>query len=61
MSKRPIPLYEEMTMSSPVSTEEYPDLNAHKQMWASFTHLLFRSIIGITIVVLFIGFVTGTL
>ena len=50
-----------MTMSSPVSTEEYPDLNTHKQMWSSFTHLLFRSIIGITIVVLFIGFVTGTL
>ena len=48
-------------MSSPVNTEEYPDLNAHKQMWTSFTHLLVRSIIGITIVVLFIGFVTGTL
>jgi len=48
-------------MSSPVSTEEYPDLKSHQQMWAGFTHLLVRSIIGITIVVLFIGFVTGTL
>jgi hypothetical protein len=48
-------------MSSPVSTEEYPDLNAHKQMWASYTHLLVRGIIGVLVVVLFIGFVTGTL
>jgi hypothetical protein len=48
-------------MSSPVSTEEFSDLAAHKQMWSGFTHLLVRSIIGILIVVLFIGFVTGTL
>ena len=47
--------------SSPVPTEEFTDLNAHKQMWAGFTRLLVRSIIGIVIVVLFIGFVTGTL
>ena len=48
-------------MSSPVSTEEFSDLESHKQMWSGFTHLLVRSIIGVLIVVLFIGFVTGTL
>ena len=48
-------------MSSPVTTEEFPDLDSHKRMWSGFTHLLVRSIIGVVIVVLFIGFVTGTL
>ncbi len=48
-------------MSSPVSTEDFKDLESHKQMWAGFTHLLVRGIIGVIVVVLFIGFVTGTL
>ena len=48
-------------MSSPAAGEEFSDLQSHKQMWSGFTHLLVRSIIGIVIVVLFIGFVTGTL
>jgi hypothetical protein len=48
-------------MSSPVTTEDFPDLDSHKQMWSGFTHLLVRSIIGVVILVLFIGFVTGTL
>jgi hypothetical protein len=48
-------------MSSPVTAEEFSDLESHKRMWSGFTHLLVRSIIGIVIVVLFIGFVTGTL
>jgi hypothetical protein len=48
-------------MSSPVTTEEFSDLDSHKRMWAGFTHLMVRSIIGVVIVVLFIGFITGTL
>ncbi len=48
-------------MSSPVTTEEFPDLDSHKRMWSGFTHLLVRSIIGVVVIVLFIGFVTGTL
>ena len=48
-------------MSSPVSTEEFSDLPAHKQMWAGFTRLLVRGIIGVLVIVVFIGFVTGTL
>jgi hypothetical protein len=49
-------------MSSPAgSNEEFPDLNAHKQMWDGYTHLLVRGIVGVVVVVVFIGFVTGTL
>jgi hypothetical protein len=48
-------------MSSPTSNEEFPDLKAHKQMWEGYTHLLVRGIIGVLVVVVFIGFVTGTL
>jgi hypothetical protein len=48
-------------MSSPASNEEFPDLNSHKQMWDGYTHLLVRGIIGVIVVVVFIGFVTGTL
>jgi hypothetical protein len=54
-------------MSSPANStdatngESFPDLKTHQQMWSGFTHLLVRSIIGVVIVVLFIGFVTGTL
>ena len=54
-------------MSSPASSNEasnnetFPDLKTHQQMWAGYTHLLVRGIIGVVVVVLFIGFVTGTL
>ena len=49
-------------MSSPASSnEEFTDLKSHQQMWSGFTHLLVRSIIGVVVVLLFIGFVTGTL
>ena len=54
-------------MSSPASnneahsSEDFPDLKTHQQMWAGYTHLIVRGIIGVTVVVLFIGFVTGTL
>jgi hypothetical protein len=48
-------------MNSPVTTEEFTDLESHKRMWAGFTHLMVRGIIGVVIVVLFIGFITGTL
>ena len=48
-------------MSNPTTTEDFPDLPSHQRMWNGFTHLLVRSIIGIVILVLFFGFVTGTL
>jgi hypothetical protein len=49
-------------MTSPAgSNEEFSDLNAHKQMWTGYTHLLVRGIIAVLVVVVFIGFVTGTL
>jgi hypothetical protein len=49
-------------MSSPVShSEDFPDLKTHQQMWSGFTHLLVRSIIGVVVVLLVIGFITGVL
>ena len=48
-------------MSSPVSTEEFSDLPSHNQMYAGYTKLLTRGIISVVIIVLFIGFITGTL
>ncbi|MDB5395304.1 MAG: hypothetical protein JWM91_2810 [Rhodospirillales bacterium] len=48
-------------MSSPVIIEEFPDLESHKRMWSGFTHLLVRSIIGLVVLMLFIGFITGVL
>jgi hypothetical protein len=49
-------------MSSPAGhSEDFSDLKSHQQMWSGFTHLLVRGIIGVVLLVLFIGFVTGTL
>jgi hypothetical protein len=48
-------------MSSPVTTEEFPDIDSHNKMWGGFTHLLVRGIVGVIVIVLFIGFVTGVL
>ena len=47
--------------SSANSTEDFPDLKTHQQMWSGYTHLITRGIIGVVILLLFIGFVTGTL
>jgi len=49
-------------MSSPVASDEnFPDLKSHQQMYAGYTHLITRGIIGVVLLVVFIGFVTGTL
>jgi hypothetical protein len=49
-------------MSSPVSShEEFSDLASHKAMYTGYTHLITRGIIGVIVIVVFIGFVTGTL
>jgi hypothetical protein len=48
-------------MSSPATNEDFPDFKSHKQMWDGYTHLLVRGIIGVVVVVVFLGFVTGTL
>lgn len=46
-------------MSSPANTEEFNDLESHKRMWAGFTHLLVRSIIGMVVLILFLAWITG--
>ena len=49
-------------MSSPAGhSEDFSDLKSHQQMYTGYTHLITRGIIGVVILVLFIGFVTGTL
>ncbi len=48
-------------MSSPVATEDFPDLPYHRQMWTGFTHLLFRGSVAVVVIVLLIGFITGVL
>jgi len=49
-------------MSSPASSsEDFPDLKTHQQMWSGYTHLITRGIIGVVVVLLVIGFVTGVL
>jgi len=49
-------------MSSPASsTEEFPDMKSHQQMYVGYTHLITRGIIGVVIGLLFIGWVTGVL
>ena len=46
-------------MSSPANTEDFSDLASHKRMWAGFTHLLVRSIIGLVVLMLFLAWITG--
>ena len=49
-------------MSSPVShSEDFSDMKSHQQMYAGYTHLITRGIIGVVVLLLFIGWVTGTL
>ena len=48
-------------MSGPASTEDFTDLESHKQMYNGYTHLITRGIIGVVLLVLFIGFITGVL
>ena len=40
---------------------EYEDLESHRRMWTAFTSLLVKSIVGIVIILLFLGWVTGVL
>ena len=54
-------------MSSPASSNEahssehFADLKSHQQMYVGYTHLITRGIIGVIVVLLFIGWVTGVL
>jgi hypothetical protein len=47
--------------SSPASHEDFSDLKSHQNMWGGFTHLLFRGTVGVVVIVLIIGFITGVL
>jgi len=46
-------------MQSHSAPEEFPDINAHKLMWSSYTSFLVRGVIGVLIVVVFTAWVTG--
>lgn len=52
-------------MSSPASTTEssgnFPDLKSHQQMYSSYTHLITRGIIGVVVLLVVLGFITGIL
>jgi hypothetical protein len=50
-------------MSNPTTPahEEFEDLGSHRQMWNAFTKWIVGGTISVIVVVLFIGFVTGTL
>lgn len=46
-------------MQTQTANEEFPDYKSHVQMWSGYTHLLIRGIIGVTVLLLFIAWVTG--
>jgi hypothetical protein len=48
-------------MQSTTGQDEFPDLKSHVAMWGGFTSLLLRGIIGVIVVVLFVGWITGVL
>ncbi len=48
-------------MQSPAAKDDFSDLKYHRSMWSSFTSFLLRGIIGVIVVVLFVGWVTGVL
>ena len=49
-------------MSSPASSnEDFVDLKSHQQMYSGYTHLITRGIVGVIVVLLVIGFITGVL
>jgi hypothetical protein len=48
-------------MQSPSTQDDFPDIKSHVAMWTGFTHLLLRAIIGVIVVVLFVGWITGVL
>jgi hypothetical protein len=49
-------------MSSPASSnEDFGDLKSHQQMYVGYTHLITRGIVGVIVVLVLIGFITGVL
>jgi len=46
-------------LQSDATTQEYEDLDSHRQMWSSFTGFIFKSIVSIVIALLLIAWVTG--
>jgi hypothetical protein len=67
VKKKPLPFYEGNRMSSPASHpeathgESFTDMKSHQQMYVGYTHLITRGIVGVIVVLLLIGFITGTL
>ena len=43
------------------ATQEFEDLGTHRQMWASFTGFVTKSVFATVILLLLIGWVTGVL
>jgi hypothetical protein len=48
-------------MHSPSTTEEFSDLGSHQYMWKTFTGMMLKGIIGVVVIVLFLGWITGVL
>ncbi len=48
-------------MSAPATAEEFKDLARHERMWAGFTRFMTRGVVGVVVVVLFVGWITGVL
>lgn len=48
-------------MQSPASTEEFVDMPAHLYMWHAFSGMILKAIIGIVVLLLFLGWITGVL
>jgi hypothetical protein len=50
-----------MDMQAPVTNNDFPDLKSHVAMWSGFTSFMTRGIIGVIVVVLFVGWITGVI
>jgi hypothetical protein len=50
-----------LMMSAPATAEEFKDLARHERMWAGFTRFMTRGVVGVVVVVLFVGWITGVL
>jgi hypothetical protein len=48
-------------MDTPTTAEDFKDIARHEHMWSGFTRFLTRGIIGVIVVVLFVGWITGTI
>jgi hypothetical protein len=48
-------------MQPQTASEEFSDMKYHLKMWRGYTRLLTRGTIGVAVLVLFLGWITGVL